>query len=245
MRGIKIIFWAIWRVWFYVCMAIPILVMFPFLVLSILTESSYPYFFKMARIWAKFILFGMGFYYKIDKEQEFEADKSYMFIGNHTSMLDIMLMLATVKKPFVFVGKQELSRIPLFGFFYKRTCILVDRTNSKSKHSVFESAQKRINQGLSICIFPEGKVPDDESIVLDEFKNGAFRLAIDHQLTIVPIAFLDNKKCFSYTFFSGRPGLLRVKVLSFIDTNNKTKADLNEIRNQSWNVIHKELVAFQ
>ncbi len=245
MRGIKIIFWVLYRVWFYVVMAIPILVMFPFLVLSILTESSYPYFFKMARIWAKFILLGMGFHYKIDKEQEFESDKSYMFIANHTSMVDIMLMLATVKKPFVFVGKQELSKIPLFGFFYKRTCILVDRSSSKSKHSVFESAQKRINQGLSICIFPEGKVPDDESIVLDEFKNGAFRLAIDHQLTIVPIAFLDNKKRFSYNFFSGQPGLLRVKVLSFIDTNHKTKIDLNEIRDQSWTVIHQELIAFQ
>ena len=226
-------------------MTIPIVVMFPFLVLSILTESSYPYFFKMARIWAKFILFGMGFYYKIDKEQEFESDKSYMFIANHTSMVDIMSMLAAVKKPFVFVGKQELSKIPLFGFFYKRTCILVDRTSSKSKHGVFERAQKRINQGLSICIFPEGKVPDDESIVLDDFKNGAFRLAIDHQLTIVPIAFLDNKKSYSYTIFSGKPGLLRVKILSFIETNNKTKTDLNEIRNQSWNVIHKELIAFQ
>ena len=245
MRGIKIIFWAIWRVWFYVCMAIPILVMFPFLVLSILTESGYPYFFKMARIWAKFILFGMGFYYKIDKQQEFESDKSYMFIANHTSMVDIMLMLVSTKKPFVFVGKQELSKIPLFGFFYKRTCILVDRANSKSKHSVFERAQKRINQGLSICIFPEGKVPSDESIVLDEFKNGAFRLAIDHQLTIVPIAFLDNKKCFSYTIFSGQPGILRVKILSFIDTNNKTKTELNDIRDQSWNVIHKELIDFQ
>jgi 1-acyl-sn-glycerol-3-phosphate acyltransferase len=245
MRVIKIIFWAIWRVWFYVCMAIPILVMFPFLVLSILTESGYPYFFKMARIWARFILFGMGFYYKIDKQQEFESDKSYMFIANHTSMVDIMLMLVSVRKPFVFVGKQELSKIPLFGFFYKRTCILVDRTNSKSKHSVFERAQKRINQGLSICIFPEGKVPDDESIVLDEFKNGAFRLAIDHQLTIVPIAFLDNKKRYSYTIFSGKPGLLRVKILSFIDTNNKTKTDLNEIRDNSWDEIHNELVAFQ
>lgn len=245
MKGIKIIFWAIWRIWFYVCMAIPILVMFPFLVLSILTESGYPYFFKMARIWAKFILFGMGFYYKIDKAQEFESDKSYMFIANHTSMIDIMLMLVSTKKPFVFVGKQELSKIPLFGFFYKRTCILVDRANSKSKHSVFESAQKRINQGLSICIFPEGKVPDDESIVLDEFKNGAFRLAIDHQLTIVPIAFLDNKKCFSYTIFSGQPGILRVKILSFIDTNDKTKTELNDIRNQSWDVIHKELIDFQ
>lgn len=245
MSGIKIIFWAIWRIWFYVLMTIPILIMFPFLVLSILTESSYPYFFKMARIWAKFILFGMGFYYKIDKVQELESDKSYMFIANHTSMVDIMLMLVSVRKPFVFVGKTELVKIPLFGFFYKRTCILVDRTSSKSKHSVFERAQKRIDQGLSICIFPEGKVPDDESIVLDEFKNGAFRLAIDHQLTIVPIAFLDNKKRYSYTIFSGKPGLLRVKILSFIDTNNKTKTNLNEIRVSSWSIIHKELIAFQ
>lgn len=245
MRGIKIIFWAIWRVWFYILMTIPILVMFPFLVLSILTESGYPYFFKMARIWAKVILFGMGFYYKIDKVQELDKEKNYMFIANHTSMVDIMLMLVTVNKPFVFVGKQELSKIPLFGFFYKRTCILVDRTSSKSKHGVFERAQKRIDQGLSICIFPEGKVPDDEAIVLDEFKNGAFRLAIDHQLTIVPIAFLDNKKRYSYTIFSGKPGILRVKILSFITTTNKAKTDLNEIKDSSWRAIYKELKAFQ
>ena len=137
MRGIKIIFWILWRVWFYVLMTIPILVMFPFLVASIVTESGYPYFFKMARIWSKFILFGMGFYYKIDKEQALEPDKSYMIVANHTSMADIMLMLAVINKPFVFVGKKELSKIPLFGFFYKSTCILVDRNCSKSKRDVF------------------------------------------------------------------------------------------------------------
>ena len=226
-------------------MAVPILIMFPFLLISILSEKGYPYFFKMARIWAKVILFGMGFYYEIDKKQEFESHRSYMFIANHASMIDIMLMLVSTRKPFVFVGKQELARIPLFGFFYKRTCILVDRKSSKSKHSVFERAQKRINQGLSICIFPEGKIPDDKSIVLDEFKNGAFRLAIDHQLMIVPIVFLDNKKRYSYTIFSGKPGLLRVKILSFIETNNKTKINLNEIRDYSWGEIHKELMKFQ
>ena len=106
MRGIKIIFWVLWRVWFYVLMAIPIFLMFPFLVLSILTESGYPYFFKMARIWARFILFGMGFYYKIDREQELDKDKSYMLIANHTSMVDIMLMLVTIPKPlFLWVKK--------------------------------------------------------------------------------------------------------------------------------------------
>lgn len=245
MRGIKIIFWLVWHVWFYVVMAIPIIIMFPFLFASILTESGYPYYFKMARIWAKCVLFGMGFYYKIEKGQELDTDKSYVFIANHTSMLDIMLMLVTVKKPFVFVGKKELTKIPLFGFFYKRTCILVDRDSSRSRGEVFKRAQKRINQGLSICIFPEGKVPDDQSIVLDEFKSGAFRLAIDHQLTIVPLVFFDNKNKYSYEILSGSPGLLRVKILSFIETKNMTKLEANEIKECSWDLIHKELLGFQ
>ncbi len=245
MRGLKIIFWMLWRVWFYIVMAIPILIMFPLLVLSILTESGYPYFFKMARIWSKFILIGMGFYYKIEKEQSLEANKNYMIVANHTSMIDIMLMLVTIKKPFVFVGKKELSKIPLFGFFYKRTCILVDRGSSRSKHGVFERAQKRINQGLSICIFPEGGVPDDESVVLDSFKDGAFRLAIDHQLAIVPITFADNKKRFSYTPLSGSPGLLRVKIHSFVETNEKTMADKNNLKDEVWKIIFNQLQAFQ
>jgi 1-acyl-sn-glycerol-3-phosphate acyltransferase len=245
MRGIKIIFWIFYRIWFYVMMAIPILVMLPFLVVSILKEKWYPYYFMMARIWAKTILFGMGFYYKIEREQELEKGKSYMLVSNHTSMIDIMLMLATIKQPFVFVGKQELVKIPLFGFFYKRTCILVDRKSSKSKHSVFERAQKRINQGNSICIFPEGGVPADQSLVLDLFKDGAFRLAIDHQLPIVPITFGDNKKHFSYTFLSGSPGFLRAKIHPFIETQGKTMLDKNDLKEQTWNVIHTQLLNFQ
>lgn len=245
MKGIKIVFWILWRVWFYVLILLLILLMLPFLLASIVTESGYPYFFKMARIWAKGILFGMGFYYKIEKEQKIDKSKSYMFVANHTSMIDIMLMLATINKPFVFVGKKELSKIPLFGFFYKRTCILVDRSSSRSKHSVFESAQKRINQGLSICIFPEGGVPYDESILLDSFKDGAFRLAIEHQLPIVPITFADNKKRFSYTFFSGGPGLLRVRIHSHVDTAGKIISDKNTIREQVWKTIQTQLLKFE
>ena len=245
MRGIKIVFWILWRVWFYVLMAIPILVMFPFLVASIVTESGYPYFFKMARIWSKFILFGMGFYYKIDKEEALDPDKSYMIVANHTSMADIMLMLAVINKPFVFVGKKELSKIPLFGFFYKRTCILVDRNCSKSKRDVFDSAQKRLSRGLSVCIFPEGGVPNDESIVLDTFKDGAFRLAIEHQIPIVPITFADNKKRFSYTFFSGSPGIMRVKIHALVDTSGKTGDNRKEIREGVREIIYTQLQAFE
>lgn len=242
MRIVKIIFWVLWRIWFYVLMAVPILIMFPFLVASILTESGYPYFFRMARIWSKVILFGMGFYYKIERKQVLEHHKSYMFVANHTSMIDIMLMLVAIKKPFVFVGKKELAKIPIFGFFYKRTCILVDRNSSKSKHSVFLLAQKRIDQGLSICIFPEGGVPDDESVLLDSFKDGAFRLAIEHELPIVPLVFPDNKKRFSYTFFSGSPGIMRVKILPAVETLDCNNAiDKKNIREKVRDLIYNEL----
>jgi 1-acyl-sn-glycerol-3-phosphate acyltransferase len=245
MKGIKIIFWILWRIWFYILMAIPILIMFPFLVLSILSEKGYPYFFVMARIWAKFILFGMGFYYKVDSEQAIEENKSYMIVANHTSMTDIMLMLAVVRNPFVFVGKQELARIPLFGFFYKRTCILVDRSDSQSRMAVFTKAHKRIERGLSVCIFPEGGVPDDESILLDHFKEGAFKLAIKHQIPVLPISFGDNKKRFPYTFFAGSPGIMRVKIHKQVETLDKTIADRKELRENVRATIYQQLLKFE
>jgi 1-acyl-sn-glycerol-3-phosphate acyltransferase len=247
MKSIKKIFWAVWRIWFYVVMLIPILIMLPFLVASILTESGYPYFFKMSRIWAKCVLFGMGFYYKVEKIQKLDRSKSYMFVANHTSMSDIMLMLAVVDNPFVFVGKMSLAKIPLFGFFYKRTSILVDRSCSKSRMEVFNEAQKRIDRGLSICIFPEGGVPHDESILLDTFKDGAFRLAVEHHLPIVPLVFPDNKKRLSYTFYSGSPGIMRVKILPSVATVSETGEPLErkEVREKVRNIIYNELVEFE
>lgn len=164
-----------------------------------------------------------------------------MLVANHTSMTDIMLMLVAVKNPFVFVGKKELVKIPLFGYFYKRTCILVDRGNQKSRKEVFERAQRRLNNGTSICIFPEGGVPDDHSIVLDTFKDGAFRLAIDHQIPIVPLVFYDNKKRFPYIFTEGSPGKMRVKMKSFIPTAGLTQIDKKEIREKTRAVFLEEL----
>ncbi|TYB74239.1 1-acyl-sn-glycerol-3-phosphate acyltransferase [Bizionia gelidisalsuginis] len=239
----KYIFTFLYRVWFYILLAIPIIVLSPLLLISILKEEWYPFFFKLARLWARFILIGMGCKTRIKRDQKTIKGKSYMFVANHTSMTDIMLMLVTVKNPFVFVGKQELGKIPIFGFFYKRTCILVDRTSPRSRHAVFLRAQKRLKQGLSICIFPEGMVPE-EHIDLAEFKDGAFRLAINHQIPIVPITFADNKKRFSYAFFSGSPGRMRVKMHRFVDTEGLTIKETKILREQVRNIVLEQLHVF-
>lgn len=243
MKIVKSIFWVFYRIWFYILVALPILFMFPVLLISISKESWYPFFFKMARIWAKFILIGMGFNYIINRDQVPKKGESYMFIANHTSMADIMLMLVCVKNPFVFVGKKELAKIPLFGFFYKRTCILVDRSSAKSRQAVFLRAQRRLQSGLSICIFPEGGVPE-EHIELDDFKDGAFRLAINHQIPIVPLTFADNKKRFSYTFFSGGPGKMRVKIHKFLLTEGLAIEDTKHLNIKAREVILNQLKVF-
>ncbi|MEK6152785.1 lysophospholipid acyltransferase family protein [Flavobacteriaceae bacterium 3-367] len=235
--------YTLYRIWFYILVTLPIALFFPFLLLSTLSERTYPQFFWLARnLWAAPILYGMGCFPRIIREQKMVRGKSYMLVANHTSMLDIMLMLRTSKNPFVFVGKKELVKIPIFGFFYKRVCIMVDREDSRSRTGVYMRAQRRLGQGLSICIFPEGGVPE-EHVLLDEFKDGAFKMTIAHGIPVVPITFYDNKKRFSFTFFSGGPGRTRVRVHTFFKTDQLKEEDKSILREQVRNVILQELKA--
>ena len=242
MKLLKYPFYIFWRCWFYGWVLLSIVPIFPVLLIVTSTEKLYPVFFKIAQAWANTILFVMGFKVDLKEEEIVDNTKSYMFCPNHTSMIDIMVMLSVAKNPFVFVGKKELTKIPVLGFFYKRTCIIVDRGDSKSRLAVFDEARRRLSNGLDVCIFPEGLVPDDESVVLSEFKNGAFRLAIEYQIPIVPMTFYDCKKRFSYTFFSGSPGKLRVKVHHFIQTEGLTLRNSDSLKKQTFNLIYNELI---
>lgn len=232
---------ALYRIWFYILVAVPILLFFPVLLILVSRETWYPHFFWMARnIWAKTILYGMFCWPKIKYEDHMVQGQSYMLVANHTSMLDIMLMLVVTQNPFVFVGKKELVNIPVFGFFYKRVCILVDREDTQSRTGVYRRAQKRLQQGLSICIFPEGGVPE-EHILLDKFKDGAFKMAIAHKIPVVPMTFYDNKKRFPFTLYSGGPGICRAKVHEFMHTKTLDETEKFELRNRVRNLILQDL----
>ncbi|WP_339626303.1 lysophospholipid acyltransferase family protein [uncultured Maribacter sp.] len=233
---------TLYRIWFHVLVAVPILIFFPFLVLFASREKWYPQFFWMARnLWAKPILYGMFCWPNVKYDQRLVKGSSYMLVANHTSMLDIMLMLVVSRNPFVFVGKKELVNIPLFGFFYKRVCIMVDRDDAQSRTGVYRRAQKRLQQGSSICIFPEGGVPE-EQVVLDNFKDGAFKMAIAHKIAVVPMTFYDNKKRFSFTFFSGGPGNCRAKVHRFVATDFLRPEDTSILRNSVRETILNDLI---
>ena len=183
----------------------------------------------------------MGFKPVVETEEEILPDKNYLFIANHASLIDVMLMFAVMKNPAVFVGKKEVRKIPVFGYVARKTSILVNRGSAESRKEVYISAQEKLNQGLSIAIFPEGLVPE-EQVTLAPFKNGAFRLAIEHQIPIVPMTFYDVKKRFSWKFFSGFPGKLRVKIHEFIQTDGLTLDDMEATKQKAYTIIHDELI---
>lgn len=241
MKFIKIPFLLIWRLWFYILMFVSLLVFSPLLLIFTLHEKQYHLFWKVARILSKILIYGMGFRLHFTEEQSIEPNKSYMFCPNHASLLDPFVLIALSKNPIVFVGKKELVKIPVFGFFYKRVVIMVDRSSLESRKRVFTMAKKRLQNGVSMAIFPEGLVPT-EDVVLAPFKKGAFSLAIEFEIPIVPQVYYDCKRFFSWDIYKGGPGVLRVHQHTFIETKNKSlKEDMLALRDQTFVLIQKEL----
>ena len=240
MEWIKNFFRILWRLWFYVFFGASVLLMIPFLLILTSREAYYPFLYKIIRLFSKSLIFFMGFKLSIEVEEALDRDKSYMFCPNHTSMLDPFILISMVPNPIVFVGKAELSKIPIFGFFYKKVCILVDRGSPQSRREVYMKAKKRLQGGTSVAIFPEGLVPT-EDIVLSPFKNGAFSLAIEHQIPIVPALYFDCKRLFSWTIFKGAPGVLRVKQYASIPTKGLEKRQTAGLKTRLYESLYSEL----
>ncbi len=229
----------LWRAWFYVAIFIAIVTVFPFITLFSLTDRWYRPFFAFARIWAYMVLLLSGFYPRVLNRHYYKRKTTYIIVANHTSMLDIMLTYVAVPNLFLFVGKVELERIPVFGFYYRRTNILVDRSSLASRRDVFHEARNQLKRKRGVCIYPEGGILDTGDDVLAPFKIGAFRLAVEEGVPILPMIFPDNKRRQPYDFLAGgMPGLLRATILPPLDSSNK---DAKALRDECFNLMRSAL----
>ena len=197
----------------YLFVAILCIILSPFLFISVnITNRSF--FDINAYLWSKLCLLGFGYVCKVDKSNKVDKNSKYIIISNHGSIIDIMLSYVISPTSVVFIGKKELTKIPLFGYFYKKTNIVIDRKNLFSRTYVYRRSKEFLsNNNVSILIFPEGGIPKDSSVKLGKFKDGAFNLSIDTGIPLLPITFGDNKRKFPKSIKKkGSPGILRVKI---------------------------------
>lgn len=203
----------LWRAWLLILAFVFTLIFgLPVYLLSF-SKKHYKYAYRFVRYWSYCIFYGMGLRYELTRLSGETLDKNqqYVFISNHTSIMDIMLMCILCKDhPICFVGKKELVKIPIFGTIYKRICVMVDRGSARSRADVYRRCAEKMEEGNSIVIFPEGGVPDDTSIILDEFKDGAFTLSSKHNSPIVIYTFVGLKEIFPFDNSKGYPGKAKV-----------------------------------
>ncbi|GEN69181.1 1-acyl-sn-glycerol-3-phosphate acyltransferase [Chryseobacterium rhizosphaerae] len=206
-------------------------------------KKHYKYAYKFIRIWCFGMFYGMGFRYDLIKLSEQKKDKNqqYVFISNHTSIMDIMLTcILFPDHPVCFVGKKELVKIPIFGTIYKRICVMVDRTSAKSRADVYRRCAEKMQEGNSIAIFPEGGVPDDTSIILDEFKDGAFMLSSKYHSPIAVYTFIGLKEMFPFDSSQGYPGRVKVYFNGIIQPTNSPK----DSKSEAYQEIKKTLLEY-
>ena len=233
----------LWRFWllllaFFLTVGIGI----PVYILSF-NKKHYKYGYKLVRLWCFGMFYGMGFRYDLIKLSEQKKDKNipYVFISNHTSIMDIMLVcILFPDHPICFVGKKELVKIPIFGTIYKRICVMVDRASARSRADVYRRCAEKMEEGNSIAIFPEGGVPDDTSVILDDFKDGAFMLSSKHHSPIAVYTFVGLKEMFPFENSKGYPGRVKVYFNGIIEPTDSPK----DSKAEAYEKIKKTLIRY-
>ena len=202
----------------------------------------FPLVFRLKKVWGHFMLIPLGLFYSIEKKSKLNPKQAYIFCPNHTSYLDIMLIYISIPVYFHTMGKAELRKVPLFRRFFDRMNIPVNRKSVLDSHRAFRRAASDIDKGISVTLFPEGTI-HHQGPVMGRFKNGPFRLAIEKQIPIVPITFMNNWILLPDDFHRkvGHPGIARIIMHKPIETKGMTEDDLEKLKTKVREAINQPL----
>jgi len=240
MKWISYLLSSVWRIWFLCVFVLVFIAFMPVLFFFTGIMKNEIMVAHLTRYWSKLTLFLSFIYPRVEWEEKLDRKGHYIFCPNHISTLDIPFVLAILPVPLQFMGKSEIAKIPLFGYFYKNNVVIVNRKNKRDAYSAFLKAGEKLEEGLSMCFFPEGGIPN-ANILLKKFKNGPFRLAIEQNIKVIPITMPDNKQMFPQEYFKGRPGIVRVKVHKAIDSNSLAEKSIENLNTSVYNTIFDQL----
>lgn len=124
-------------------------------------------------------------------------DEPVLFIGNHRSYFDILLTYSRCRRLTGYIAKKEMERYPLLSTWMRYLyCLFLDRKNPREGLKTILQAIEQIQNGISICIFPEGTRNDGEELSMLPFKDGAFKISTRTNCAIVPISMNNTSEIF-------------------------------------------------
>ena len=187
------IFKYIWYGIYMTCLGIKISKYF-FINLIKGEEAAIEYAFKTTKLWGKFTTKIVGMDVEIHGEENI-PNEAVVFMGNHTSILDVAVLLAKLKRNVGFIAKKEMKKVPVFSFWIeKNKSLFLDREDAREGIKVINKGVEQIKEGISMVIFPEGTRGNGDEVA--EFKKGSMKLATKAKAPIVPMAISGTYACF-------------------------------------------------
>ncbi len=197
--------------------------------------------YRYAKVWGAI----NGVRYDVSGKENFDAQSNYVICVNHRGIADLFILPASLKdvnyRP---LSKKELGEIPIIGFLFRNALIMIDRSSAESRKKGVETLKKLMDdEGISPLIFPEG-TRNRTNKPLKEFYDGAFRIAIETQVPIIPVVLLNVDKISPQKTFLLSPGKLYSKFLKPIPTKGLSLDDVDALKNQVSELMWKETEAF-
>ena len=189
-------------------------------------------------VWARLNAAVMMMSITVEGREHIAPDTSYVLTANHLSLVDIYVLYGYIGLNFKWVMKQELRKVPVLGL----ACdlmghIYVDRSNPDAARLSIERARARINQGMCIIFFPEGTRSRTQQ--LRPFKSGAFRMAQDLNIAVVPISIHGTNKILPSDTLDWRPGKVKLIFHPPQAVNQQTEA--SELARLTREIIQQSL----
>ncbi|MGB4845657.1 MAG: lysophospholipid acyltransferase family protein [Ferruginibacter sp.] len=226
----KNIFGRIWALWGLISFLITFLIIFlPSMLAHVMKEpAGQKYFIAVSKLWMDVWLFLVGCPVSVKGKENFKEGNAYIVVFNHNAFLDVPLSAPYVPGANKTIAKASFAKIPLFGMFYSRGSVLVDRTNEKSRIKSFDMMKKVLASGMHMCIYPEG-TRNRSKEPIKPFYDGAFKLAVAAKKEIIPCVISGTKKAMPinkkfYLF----PTKLRMHFLPAASPENITVKELKE-----------------
>ena len=201
--------------------------------------------FRLCMLWAD-TWFPMIFIFP-EKIYETPHDKTkqYIFVSNHISYLDSAVIVKAYRQPIRPLGKVEMTKVPVFGFIYKKAIVTVDRSSAENRAQSIRILKSIISKGISVLVFPEGTF-NMTNKPLKEFFDGAFRLAIETQTPVKPVIFLDTYNRMNYkSIFGMTPGICRIVYLEEIPVDGLNIEDVHLLKQRVYAIMEKKLMEYK
>ena len=210
----KTTFYILYKLYAYSVFVLTLFVFYPITALLVLSPKTRKWSTAVFLVWS--YLLSVLFLIFVSKQGPKPDKNPKIIIANHTSYLDIFMMYQILPmRHIVFMGKSEILNYPLIRTYFKHLHIPVNRSDKRQAAQSMLMAKRKLQEGWSIIIFPEGGIPDYIAPKMADFKPGAFVMAQKNQVSILPLTLKTHYKLLSEPQNikgSARPGISKVFV---------------------------------